>query len=374
MSATESSLPESLTGIDELPFWLRLCLIPGIGPERQRLLLAAFGLPSNIFAASHQAVAAVIGERLANTLLSLDNQAEVARALAWAAEPGNHILTLADQAFPKNLLEISDPPCLLYAKGNLGLLSFPALALVGARNSTPQGEQNAQSFAAALAEAGITVVSGLALGVDAAAHRGGLKGRGKTIAIVGTGADRIYPARNAELARNIATQGLILSEFALGTPPVAHNFPRRNRIISGLARGVLVVEAAVDSGSLITAKLAAEQGREVFAIPGSIHSPLAKGCHKLIKQGAKLVESAQDILEELSWPSLPVPQAITENTAACDTAEEVLLQKMGFDPVDPDTLLGRSSLTPEALFAMLTLLELDGRIARLAGGLFQRIN
>lgn len=359
---------------DERASWLRLCLIPGIGPERQRLLLAAFGLPSRIFSSSRQALAAVVGGRLAEALLGCDNRAEVAQALTWADEPGNHVLTLADETYPQGLLQIADPPCLLYAKGNLRLLAASSLAVVGARNATPQGERNAEAFAAALSAAGIPVVSGLALGVDAAAHRGGLTGPGKTIAIVGTGADRIYPARNVELAREIAAEGLILSEFPLGTPPAAHNFPRRNRIISGLSRGVLVIEAAVDSGSLITARLAAEQGREVFAVPGSIHSPLAKGCHQLIKQGAKLVESASDILEELRWPPVspaPVAQAGAEAGSHDDNP---LLAAMGFDPVDVDCLALRSRLTPEELFAMLTLLELDGRIARLPGGLFQRIN
>lgn len=367
-----------MSGYDsELPDWLRLCLIPGIGPERQRLLLAAFGLPSRIFAAPHTAIAEVIGERLAKTLRSHDNQAAVEGALRWVQEEGNHILALGEAAYPPALLEIPDPPCLLYAKGCLELLNRPALAMVGARNATPQGEQNATAFAQALAEAGITVISGLALGIDAAAHRGGLKGPGSTVAIIGTGADRIYPAHNAALAREIAAKGLVLSEFPLGTPPAAHNFPRRNRIISGLARGVLVVEAAINSGSLITARLAGEQGREVFAIPGSIHSPLSKGCHLLIKQGAKLVDSAQDILEELR-----VASPISVETAATPAPEPVstglddaqVLEQMGFDPVDPDTLAARSRLTPDALFAMLTLLELDGRIARLPGGRFQRIN
>lgn len=361
---------------EELPFWLRLCLVPGVGPETQRLLLAAFGLPSRLFASKRSAIAEVIGERLADALLSHDNRQGVEHALAWAAEPDNHILTLADSGYPASLLQTADPPCLLYAKGRPELLQNSALAIVGARNASPQGEQNAAAFAHALAEAGITVVSGLALGIDAAAHRGGLQGTGSTVAVIGTGADRIYPARNAALARQIAENGLILSEFPLGMPPVAHNFPRRNRIISGLTRGVLVVEAALGSGSLITARLAGEQGREVFALPGSIHSPLSKGCHRLIRQGAKLVESAEDILEELRWPAtLAKPgRKIDVQPSSAHPDEIDLLEKMGFDPVDPDTLQCRSRLTPDALFAMLTLLELDGRIARLPGGRFQRIN
>ncbi len=361
----------------DLRHWLRLCLIPGIGPERQRALLANFGLPERIFAAGQFSLAQVIGERLARTLLTHDNLAAVERALAWANEPGNAILTLSDTAYPPSLLHTADPPSLIYLKGRLDLLQAPALAIVGARNATPQGLANAEAFARSFSAAGLTVISGLALGVDAAAHTGALREAGSSIAVIGTGANRIYPSRNAELARQLASEGLILSEFPLDTPPAAHNFPRRNRIISGLARGVLVVEAAVDSGSLITARMAAEQGREVFAIPGSIHSPLARGCHFLIKQGAKLGESAADVLDELDWQASSAPRGGMGSTESPrDTADEAqpLLDAMGFDPVGPDALLARSGLTPEALFAMLTMLELEGRVSRLPGGNFQRIN
>ena len=357
----------------DLRHWLRLCLIPGIGPERQRELLATFGLPERIFAAGQFSLAQVIGEKLAATLFSHDNAAQIEAALRWASEPGNHILTLADPAYPQALLQTVDPPCLLYAKGRIELLNAPAMAMVGARSATPQGEANAEAFAEAFSTAGLTVISGLALGVDAASHRGALKAPGSTIAVVGTGADRIYPARNAALARRISEEGLVISEFALGTAPAPYNFPRRNRIISGLARGVLVVEAALDSGSLITARTALEQGREVFAIPGSIHSPLAKGCHSLIKQGAKLVERAQDVLEELHWGG-EVSAVFKAAESPQNAAEAALLAVIGFDPVDPDTLVSRTGLTPDALFAILTVLELDGRIARLPGGRFQRIN
>jgi DNA processing protein len=361
---------------NDLRAWLRLCLVPHIGPERQRNLLARFGPPQQIFAAGRLAIASVVGERLADTLLNTDNQSQIESALTWVAQPGNAILTLADPAYPQALLQTVDPPCLFYAKGRIELLNRPALAVVGARNATPQGAQNAEVFARALADAGLSIISGLALGIDAAAHRGALRQAGGTIAIVGTGADRIYPARNASLAREIAEHGVILSEFPLGTPPSAHNFPRRNRIISGLARGVLVVEAATESGSLITARLAAEQGREVLAIPGSIHSPLSRGCHKLIKEGAKLVESAQDVLDELRWQTSAhtTPPSLSEEVPDADGDYETVLEKMGFDPVDPDTLLSRAGLTPDALFAILTVLELDGRIARLPGNRFHRIN
>lgn len=367
-----------MEGADDLRHWLRLCLIPGIGPERQRDLLANFGLPEQIFSAGQFALEQVLGKRLASTLRGCDNADRVEQALAWANEPGNAILTLADEAYPQALLQIPDPPSLLYVKGRVELLGRPGLAIVGARNATPQGEANAEAFARSFAEAGLTVISGLALGVDAAAHRGGLQGQGGTIAWVGTGADRIYPAGNADLARRIAIEGAVISEFPLGTPPIAYNFPRRNRLISGLARGVLVVEAAVDSGSLITARMAAEQGREVFAIPGSIHSPLARGCHKLIKQGAKLVESAQDVLEELNWlpdaePVRPSAGELAENVLE-NTGNAITLQQMGFDPVDPDVLVMRTGLTSDAVFAILTMLELEGRVVCLPGGRFQRIN
>lgn len=373
-SATRYWRPERLNTPD-LHDWLRLCLVPGIGPERQRVLLAAFGLPGRIFSAGQSSVAQVIGGKLASLLLKHDNSAQIEAALHWAAEAGNSILTLADAAYPQALLQIADPPSLIYAKGDISLLNAPALAIVGSRTATPQGEANATAFAQSFSAAGLIVISGLALGIDAAAHRGALKGSGGTIAVVGTGADRIYPARNAALAREIARHGVVISEFPLGTPPAAHNFPRRNRLISGLARGVLVVEAAVDSGSLTTARLAAEQGREVFAIPGSIHSPTARGCHQLIKQGAKLVESAQDVLEELRW-SVRVPVADASSPARAEEDDEAgrLLRQMGFDPVDPDQLALRAGLTADALFAILTVLELDGRVARLAGGRFQRIN
>jgi DNA processing protein len=354
----------------ELADWLRLTSVPGVGGETQRQLLKAFGLPGAIFAAGTGALSAVIGSALTERLLSHDSRAQVDAALAWANEPGNHILTLADPDYPQALLGAADPPPLTFAKGHVEFLNRPALAIVGSRNATQAGEANAEAFAAALSRAGLTIVSGLALGIDAAAHRGALMGDGSTIAIIGTGIDRIYPARNEALARDIAEQGVILSEFPLGTPALAGNFPRRNRLIAGLARGCLVVEAADRSGSLITARLAAEAGREVFAIPGSIHSPLAKGCHKLIKQGAKLVESAQDILEELRWEAAvaPVPRPV----AAAPEADPILAA-LGFETCDVDTLVSRTGLTADRVLAMLLPLELDGRIAQLPGGRYQRL-
>jgi DNA processing protein len=356
---------------DELAHWLRLTLIPGIGGEGQRRLLQAFGDPAAIFAASGGALRGVLGSALAERLVTHDARLEIEASLAWAGRPGNHLLTLADASYPQALLTAADPPILLYAKGNIRLLNRPAFAIVGSRNATKQGEANATAFAQSLAGAGLTIVSGLAAGIDAAAHRGALNEDAATIAVVGTGCDRIYPARNEALAREIAEKGVIVSEFSVGTPPLAANFPRRNRIIAGLARGCLVVEAAQQSGSLITARLSAEAGREVFAIPGSIHSPQSKGCHALIKQGAKLVESARDILEELRWEKIvnpanlpPVPEAETDP----------VLVGLGRDPCDLDTLIGRTGLAADDLLARLLPLELDGRIAQLPGGRYQRLN
>jgi DNA processing protein len=357
---------------DDLGGWLRLTAIPGLGAETQRKLLKSFGLPEAIFAAGASALAAIIGREQAEQLLLHDSVAEVEAGLAWASQDGNQIITLADTDYPQTLLDLPDPPVLLYAKGRAELLNARSIAIVGSRNATKQGEANAEAFAQNLSAANITIVSGLALGIDAAAHRGALKSVASTIAVIGTGPDRIYPARNQDLARAIAEQGLIISEFAVGTPPLANNFPRRNRIIAGLGLGCLVVEAAQRSGSLITARLAAEAGREVFAIPGSIHSPLSRGCHALIRQGAKLVESAQDILEELRWETTVSPAKSVDSVN--NDGETALLQAIGHDPFTVDTLIERSGLTADTVLAMLMALELDGRLAQLPGGLYQRLS
>ena len=360
---------------DGLADWLRLTLIPGIGGESQRKLLAAFGLPETVFAAGYSALRGVIGDRLAALLLDTDNRDAVARALDWATQPGQHILTLADSAYPQALLDIPDPPTLLYVRGRIDLLNRPSLAMVGSRHPTPQGLDNAHQFAVAVAKAGLVIVSGLALGIDAAAHQGALACGGDSIAVIGTGNDRIYPARNRELAIALAERGCVISEFPLGTPVAAANFPRRNRLISGLARAVLVVEATVDSGSLITARLAAEQGREVCAIPGSIHAPQARGCHKLIKQGAKLVETAEDVLEELGLDNRPTHKtdSPTATTRSDDPNSAHILAALGYDPCPLDTLIQRCGLTAEALSVILLRLELDGQVAALPGERYQRL-
>jgi DNA processing protein len=291
---------------------------------------------------------------------------------AWLSQPGHHLIARADADYPKLLLEIPDPPAVLYGKGRRELLSSNALAIVGSRNATPQGAKNAEVFAEAVSNTGLCVVSGLALGIDAAAHRGGLKGSASTIAVVGTGLDIVYPLRNKALTAELALRGLILSEFPLGTPPLPGNFPRRNRIISGLTQGCLVVEAALASGSLITARLAADQGRDVFAIPGSIHSPFSKGCHHLIKQGAKLVESAEDILDELGYRAQQINVA-TPNRINAVACKDPLLDAIGFDPESFDTLLMLTGIPVAVLSAKLVEWEILGAVAPLPGGRYQRI-
>ncbi|MCU0804252.1 MAG: DNA-processing protein DprA [Burkholderiales bacterium] len=356
-----------------LAAWVRLSLVPGLGGQTLRKLLAEFGLPERVLAAGRVAVARLVGDALAARVFADAAAAAVARALAWAEQRGHRVVTLADEDYPQQLLEIPDPPPLLYVRGDVSLLSARSLAIVGSRNATPQGLANAENFARAFSQSGLAVVSGLALGIDAAAHRGALDGPGSTIGILGTGVDIAYPPRNAPLIAEVAARGAVVSEFPLGTPATAGNFPRRNRLISGLARGVLVVEAATSSGSLITARLAAEQGREVFAIPGSIHSPLAKGCHALIKQGAKLAESAGDVLEELTSGADFVHGAGIAASPSLDPAHARVLDAMGHDPCDLDTLAGRVGLTAGELSSILLALELDGSVSCLPGGRYQRL-
>ena len=369
---------------EDLADWVRLMQTPGVGALTARQLLTAFGPPRQIFLATHAALGRVVSANVATALLDepdTPTQELIARTLDWAAQPGQTCLSLADPAYPQSLLDTADPPPLLYALGNAALLNAPRrLAMVGARNPTAQGERDAHAFALAFSEAGVTIVSGFALGIDAAAHRGALAATqaeaGSTIAVLGTGCDRVYPPRHRELAHVVAERGLLLSEFALGTSPSKGNFPRRNRLISGLSRGVLVVEAATHSGSLITARLAGEQGRDVFAMPGSIHNPMAHGCHQLIREGAKLVETARDVLEEFGWdrpvaaatPQADDPLPADEPADDCD-----ILRALGYDLRDFDDLSARTGWPSDRLAARLLELELEGRIARLPGGRFQRI-
>lgn len=381
---------------EELAGWLRLTLTPGVGNTTARQLLTAFGLPEQVFAQPISALGEVCSARQTVALQQEPAELQDLLQLSWAwlqQDPERRrILTLGDPSYPPSLLNMEDPPTLLYGMGSPhawqpdGLASACArsVAVVGSRNPTPQGAANARQFAQSLAQAGLTVVSGLALGVDGAAHEGALLGAAvdqlATVAVVGTGLDRVYPKQHLDLAHRIAQRGVLLSEYPLGTPPLPANFPKRNRIISGLARGTLVVEAALKSGSLITARLAAEQGKDVFAIPGSIHSTQARGCHALIKQGAKLVECALDVLEELHLA--PIPAIAIDSVAGSVAtagvegdfdADSGLISALGFDPVSLDVLQARTGMDTPSLQAQLMTMELQNRVARLPGGLFQRI-
>ncbi|MFV9474441.1 DNA-processing protein DprA [Advenella sp. RU8] len=416
---------------EELQAWLRLTLEPGVGPVTARQLLAVFGLPDQVFAASVGQLMKYLPQKLALQLAAEpvpEIQALIHKTFEWLAKPKHYILTLADPLYPKSLLDTHDPPILLYVDGNPELFALPAIAMVGARNATIGGSDNARAFAKYLASQGWCVVSGLAHGIDAAAHEGALEapaGTGSTIAVMGTGINRLYPAANKNLALRIREQGALVSELPLDTPAVVHQFPRRNRIVAGLSKGVLVVEAAKQSGSLITARLAGEMGREVFAIPGSIHSPLSRGCHALIRQGAKLVETAQDIQEELTGvpgqgikagsgrtikrgmqdPSLDgttskmpkkpgqeqelpgmesvesvqpggiAPAAVQNNTSDFVLGPEQLhlLERMGFEPLSLDALINDLQIDVAQASSWLLALELGSYVVRLNDGRYQRL-
>lgn len=391
----------------ELRSWLRLILTDGVGPVAIRKLLACFGLPTAVFGQSAQALEQVVNRAQAQALLTQPTRLDAvfADTLQWlkgrnddAASTERHVLTLADPAYPAALLAIDDPPPVLYG---IGVPQWPqhlqnlapgrCLAVVGSRNPTSQGASNAFAFSRELGQSGLVIVSGLALGIDGQAHEGALAGDAgspalRTLAVVGTGVDRVYPRHHRDLAHRITHAGLVLSEYPIGTPALASHFPRRNRLIAGLTRGTLVVEAAPQSGSLITARLAAEQGREVFAIPGSIHAPQARGCHALIKQGAKLVESAQDVLDELSMPTAITQAARSDTTTTHHSEHETrawtpsdslggdpVLEALAFDPVSLDSLLARTGLPTSLLQARLLELELENHVEPLPGGLFQRV-
>ncbi|MGB6242313.1 MAG: DNA-processing protein DprA [Castellaniella sp.] len=380
---------------DELRAWIRLSLEPDLGAARIRLLLSAFGMPQDICAASISSLARYLDPGLAARLRQPPDEAlqqAIDASLDWLADPGHHLLTLADPQYPHALYELNDPPPILYAHGRLDILSRPMLAIVGARSATPEGTRNAHAFAQHLAQQGWCVVSGLASGIDGSAHAGALdagSAGGGTLAVLGTGIDRVYPPAHRALAHRIAEHGLMLSEFPLGAQGLPFHFPQRNRLVAALSRGVLVVEAAARSGSLITARLATEMGREVFAIPGSIHSPLSRGCHALIRQGAKLVESGQDIIEELRQGVLPgtAPPLTPKPPASAAEAPQAarpagnppvaeaapLLQALGYEPADLDTLQARTGWTIDRLMGELTLLELGGALERQADGRYRRL-
>lgn len=405
----------------ELAAWLRLSLAPGLKPAALRLLLSAFGLPEAIFSQTQATLAAIAGDAAARAVLAPTGpefDAQLDAVIAWTEQPGNQVVTLDDPAYPPALLTMPDPPPLLYIKGRLDLLHNRAVALVGSRSATPQGVEDAERFARELSAAGVTVVSGLALGIDGAAHRGGLEGIGGTVAVIGTGADLVYPAAHHALARQIAVRGAILSEWPLGTPARAANFPQRNRLIAGLVSGVVIIEAAMRSGSLITARLANEMGRDIFALPGSIHAPLSRGCHRIIKQGARLVETPDEVLEELgfarrpaasaartSQKTLPWNAAVPERSVATsasagiqseratlpisgatqeektkpqaladtlDSEAHRLLTALGHSPTTLEILATRTEMENSTLQTTLLQLELAGLVAVLPGGRFVR--
>lgn len=418
--------------VEEISAWLKLTLANGVGSSVQRSLLKEFGSPQAIFDAGELLIEKYIGQSKAQKLFATQTDEIIEQTLTWLQlSEQHHIITLADENYPKNLLNISDPPTIIYARGNIELLNHQGLAVVGSRNATPQGLLNAENFCQVIANFGLPIISGLALGIDSAAHKGALKAtNGATLAVIGTGINRMYPASNKNLALQILEQnGLIISEFPLNTSPSPENFPRRNRLISGLSLGILVVEATIDSGSLITARLAAEQGREVFAIPGSIHSPLSKGCHKLIRQGAKLVETANDILEELRFkpyvpnikkaePELVIKKENIEKVENIETIENNKITKqkatnkntktktksktaakknikkqnsndesnnnddnvnkvlnfMGYSPCTLDQLVDRTNISAAEILTHLLTLEMQGKISTIPGGSYQRLN
>lgn len=333
--------------------------------------MEALGSPEAVLTATRAQLAGVVGDSKARRIQEGCKPDLLERSLAWLAQPNHFLLGLDAPDYPESLLQIGQAPPVLYGMGRRELLSAPMIAVVGSRNPTAQGERDAFAFSQALSQAGLTVVSGLALGIDTHAHRGGLSAAGASVAVVGTGLDRVYPARNHTLAQALAHDGLMLSEFPLGTAPLPGNFPRRNRIISGLSKGCLVVEAAVNSGSLVTARLAVAQGRDVFAIPGSIHSALSKGCHALIKEGAKLVESVADILEEMAWHTTLPSTALA---AAGETEDDaMLLDALGHAPISLDAIVMHTGLTVSELSARLLRMEMTGTVVALPGGLYQRL-
>ncbi len=406
-----------MTPAEEIQYWVSLLRVPGVGPKNYQKLLTAFGTPKAVFDSDVSAISkAGISQSLAQSISDVSVLKSAQSDIDWLQAADNHyIITLSCEDYPRLLRQIDNPPPVLYVHGNPDLLNDPQLAIIGSRNPTQGGKINAHDFSKYLAQAGLCITSGLALGVDGIAHQGALDAGMPTIAVIATGIDRVYPARHRKLAHDIVENGAIVSEFPLGVQPKSENFPRRNRIISGLSHGTLVIEAALRSGSLITARLASEQGREVFAIPGSIHNPLARGCHRLIRQGAKLVETAQDIFDEMSSvidlegidivdiKTIGANAATTDDTglqtrssnslgenknsfsssadaenvknAEMELAEsqQLLLDKMGFDPVQIDQLVPRTGLSVEEVSAMLLILELQNRVSSSGGGTYTRL-
>jgi DNA processing protein len=362
------------TSREEAGYWLALNRAPGVGPRIFMRLLEQFGSPREVFAAGKAIRYIRDLSETTRAYLREPDWSAVERDQAWLEQPDHHLLTIKDAAYPERLQQIASPPSILFVHGAVQVLSSPQLAIVGSRHPSPAGLENAYEFARYLAAAGLTITSGLALGIDGASHRGALASRGITIGVAGTGLDRVYPGRHRDLAHEIAAQGALVSEFPLGTPPRRENFPRRNRVISGLTLGTLVVEATRKSGSLITAQFAAEQGHEVFAIPGSIHNPLARGCHELIRQGAKLVEKTTDILEELAPQFLGFrPPSAPASPPVTDADSQRVLKALGHDLTPIDVIVERSGLTAEVVSSILLMLELEGLVASASAGMYMRV-
>jgi DNA processing protein len=383
--------------LDELRAWLVALRTPGLGPGGLRERLDAAGGDIRVALAQLRRHAAPLGE-LAEAWLARPDEVQLAADLAWLAEPGHRLLRCTEADFPPQLENIPQPPAVLFVVGDASLLLYPQVAIVGARGASAAGLAHARAFARALADAGFAITSGMADGIDGAAHTAALDAGAKTLAVIGTGADRVYPRKHHALARRIAAHGVLVSEFPPGTPARPDHFPRRNRIISGLALGTLVIEAGLRSGSLITARLAAEQGREVFALPGSIHNPLARGCHRLIRDGARLVEAAAEIVETLTpaarmlggelaarldavgGETLGPAQAEGGANLACahsgewgDSEYRRLLAELGHAPTTLDELVQRTGQSAAALSAMLLMLELEARVEPLPGNRYQRL-
>lgn len=353
--------------------WLRLALVPGLGPAAFLRLLQTLGSPQQILQASPVELAAHLPASLVRSVQQQAQQPLPPQWQDWLQQPGNRLLSLADTDYPAQLLHIDLPPPVLFLSGRAELLQRPLFAIVGSRQASAAGLRHARRFAAALSEAGLCIVSGMAAGIDSAAHAAALAAPGSSIALIGTGLDRVYPASNRALAQQLASEGLLISEFPLGTPPRAENFPRRNRLISGLARGCLVVEATTRSGSLITARLAAEQGRDVFAIPGSIDAPQSRGCHQLIKQGAALVDQVDDILEALGWTGPRPANTGAAQEGVATVALPPWLQQLGFEPFDVDEASTLSGLTAGEVCAILMQMEMAGVLGSAGAGRFQRM-
>ena len=364
---------------DDTVYWLSLSRFRGVDLTTKIKLVEHFGSAPDVFAATTIEIQDFMGcqTRIVDKLLASNDKSKFVPDLEWLEQPDCHLISFTDSRYPPLLKQISDPPLLIYVQGNPYLLANPQLGIVGSRNPTQGGIQNSRNFAKALVQHRFTVTSGLALGIDSAAHRGALESNGHTVAVAGSGLDQVYPARNIALANEITKSGALVSEFAIRTHPLPRNFPRRNRIISGISIGVLVIEATQRSGSLITARCAAEQGREVFAIPGSIHSPQSRGCHALIRQGAKLVESVGDILEELDsltqWTNKRQQIELKEQTVKLAPKDKTILESMGYDPITLDSLVERSGLTPDHISSMLLQMELRGKVECIPGGMFVRL-